>query len=299
MKHFGRYPKTMLFSASVADGTQTAKEFTSSLGIRAEQLSYRDTDKDREGQILDEFRQGDVDMLISVDKCSRGVDVPDVECIVMMRPFRRSMIQVVQQIGRGARPAPGKTICLLLDPARNFDRFRERIENYWAHGLHSLDEGKLKELRAVPDEDEEGARTCKKCSYIMPEKARECPMCGFRPQRKGTQTTQPGVLKHYKRIALRVGDLWPHICRFAHDKYRLDRISADDDVTPDTARRFALRQHKEMTGRWPTWGRPFEPAATCDPQVEEAIRERMREYGRAIAKRRAIEKNVARKKGAA
>ena len=66
------------------------------------------------------FEAGEIDVLTAVDALSKGFDVPSVECIVMARPFRRSLTSIIQQLGRGMRIADGKPYCLLLDNARNY-----------------------------------------------------------------------------------------------------------------------------------------------------------------------------------
>ena len=52
---------------------------------------------------------------------SVGFDVPEVDLVAMLRPTM-STGKYIQQVGRGVRPAPGKTDCLILDFAGNVQR---------------------------------------------------------------------------------------------------------------------------------------------------------------------------------
>ena len=70
-------------------------------------------DKDRDGKIQT-FRDGFTDVLANSMLLTRGVDIPEVNCIVPCRPTK-SVTLYFQMCGRGTRIAPGKTDCLLLD----------------------------------------------------------------------------------------------------------------------------------------------------------------------------------------
>ena len=121
----GRTPKTLVFSASVANGADLCREFQN-IGVRAEQISYRDRDDAVRREKIALFEAGEIDVLTAVDALSKGFDVPSVECIVMARPFRRSLTSIIQQLGRGMRIADSKPYCLLLDNARNYIRFADQ-----------------------------------------------------------------------------------------------------------------------------------------------------------------------------
>ena len=70
-------------------------------------------DEQRDSKIQ-EFRDGFTDVLANSMLLTRGVDVPEVNCIVPCRPTK-SVTLYTQQIGRGTRLADGKKDCLILD----------------------------------------------------------------------------------------------------------------------------------------------------------------------------------------
>ncbi|MEO8336070.1 MAG: DUF3427 domain-containing protein [bacterium] len=57
---------------------------------------------------------GEVCAIVTVDLYNEGVDIPDVDTLVLLRPTQ-SPVLFQQQIGRGLRLSPGKSSCLVLD----------------------------------------------------------------------------------------------------------------------------------------------------------------------------------------
>ncbi len=63
---------------------------------------------------LREFRSGKLPFLFTVDVLSEGVDVPDINLVMFLRPTE-SLTIFLQQLGRGLRHAPGKECLTVLD----------------------------------------------------------------------------------------------------------------------------------------------------------------------------------------
>lgn len=81
------------FSAAAADGT---------------------TDKAIRRQLLADFRAGRFQVLCNCGLWTEGLDVPEIACIHLARPTKSDGLYI-QMVGRGLRPVPGKTDCLILD----------------------------------------------------------------------------------------------------------------------------------------------------------------------------------------
>lgn len=77
-------------------------------------------DKIREHYIT-QARAGIIKYLVNVNVLCTGVDVPNFDTIVFVRPTE-SLVLYMQCLGRGLRLADGKTDCLILDYAGNLDR---------------------------------------------------------------------------------------------------------------------------------------------------------------------------------
>ncbi len=65
-------------------------------------------------RLLDQLRSGELTFLFTVDKLSEGVDVPDLNVVLFLRPTE-SLTVFIQQLGRGLRHAPGKDCLTVLD----------------------------------------------------------------------------------------------------------------------------------------------------------------------------------------
>lgn len=69
--------------------------------------------EDRES-ILKEFREGRTQVLCNAQLLTEGFDDPGISCVIVLRPTRSEGLYR-QMVGRGTRPAAGKTDLLLLD----------------------------------------------------------------------------------------------------------------------------------------------------------------------------------------
>ncbi len=66
-------------------------------------------------------RIGEIKYLVNVNVLCTGVDVPNFDTVVFVRPTE-SLVLYMQAIGRGLRLYPGKQDCLVLDYAGNLER---------------------------------------------------------------------------------------------------------------------------------------------------------------------------------
>jgi superfamily II DNA or RNA helicase len=89
--------------------------------IRAKAIDSR-TDSDERAIIVQQFRDGKIDVLCNVNIFSEGFDCPDVEFIQLARPTR-SLALFLQQVGRGLRPSPGKDKVVFLDIVGSYNSF--------------------------------------------------------------------------------------------------------------------------------------------------------------------------------
>lgn len=71
-------------------------------------------DGERCQELLDDLKEGRLTFLFTVDKLSEGVDVPEVNTVLFLRPTE-SLTVFLQQLGRGLRHAPEKDCLTVLD----------------------------------------------------------------------------------------------------------------------------------------------------------------------------------------
>lgn len=75
---------------------------------------WGDSPAEERDSALRDLRSGDVRVVFSVDLFNEGVDVPDVDAVLMLRPTESPTL-FLQQLGRGLRKAHDKSHCTVLD----------------------------------------------------------------------------------------------------------------------------------------------------------------------------------------
>lgn len=170
--------KFIAFGVDVAHCAEMQRQFLAA-GVVCELHTYKTPDQEREDHMT-EFRKPDsyIRGLISVSALSRGLDVPDVDTIIMCRPLRSSLAEFLQIIGRGLRPYPDKEFCTILDHSGNTMRFFEQMNEFFENGIHELDDGEPKPKPDIKEAKEKKPVKCPKCFSVhspMPC----CPHCGF------------------------------------------------------------------------------------------------------------------------
>ncbi len=82
-------------------------------GVAAVAIDGTTTADDR-GAALRQLREGRVSVLFSVDLFNEGVDLPNVDTLLLLRPTESATL-FMQQLGRGLRREPDKALCTVLD----------------------------------------------------------------------------------------------------------------------------------------------------------------------------------------
>ena len=157
--------KWIAFCPTVANA-QSLVTLLNDRSIQAALVCGETPKKEREALIGD-FRNGRIRCLVTVLALATGFDVPDVDCILWLRPTK-SPVLYVQGAGRGMRIANDKANCLWLD-------FSDTTER-----LGPVDAIKGRKKRAGnPDQDAPYA-ICPGCGEVVrPASALICPSCGM------------------------------------------------------------------------------------------------------------------------
>lgn len=82
-------------------------------GLRAVAVTSGTAEGERR-QAVEDLRRGEVQVLFTVDLFNEGVDVPEVDVVLMLRPTESATV-FLQQLGRGLRHAEGKDVLTVLD----------------------------------------------------------------------------------------------------------------------------------------------------------------------------------------
>ncbi len=100
------------FCVDIAHAEFMAQQFTEA-GIAAAAVSARSNDRERD-DALRALENGRLRIVFSVDLFNEGVDLPNVDTILFLRPTESATV-FLQQLGRGLRRAADKECCTVLD----------------------------------------------------------------------------------------------------------------------------------------------------------------------------------------
>lgn len=119
--HSGERVKGLIFCSRIDEANVLSDKFNKK-GWRTEVLSGSNSEAERVAAI--EKLAGDesedaLDYILSVDIFSEGVDVPEINQVIMLRPTE-SPIVFIQQLGRGLRKAVDKEYVVILDFIGNY-----------------------------------------------------------------------------------------------------------------------------------------------------------------------------------
>lgn len=163
-KRLAEGKKTIVYCASVEAARMTAFEFMRA-GYSAASLDGT-TAPELRAQTMQEFREGKILILCNCELFGEGLDVPDCECTVLLRPTQ-SLTLFIQQSMRSMRYMPGKTAIII-----------DHVGNCYLHGLPDDDrswtlEPKKKQENIVK------IRECPNCFAVYPPSLQRCPYCGY------------------------------------------------------------------------------------------------------------------------
>jgi superfamily II DNA or RNA helicase/HKD family nuclease len=133
------------FCVSVAHARFMAREFTRR-GLPSVAVSAETSGEEREGALRD-LRDRRVNVAFCVDLFNEGVDVPEVDTVLFLRPTESALV-FLQQLGRGLRRAEGKDCLTVLDfigganRQFRFDlRFRALLGGHRSDLIQQIEEG--------------------------------------------------------------------------------------------------------------------------------------------------------------
>ena len=90
-------------------------------------------------EAIDALKRGSVRIVVTVDMFNEGVDIPQVNTILMLRPTE-SKIVWLQQIGRGLRVSDGKDRLTIIDYVGNHRAFLRSVELMFGNIPKDFDE---------------------------------------------------------------------------------------------------------------------------------------------------------------
>lgn len=111
--------KGIIYSISRIHSEHICEKYKSE-GVNIVNIDSNTPNKERE-KLVEQFKNGLIDIIVNVDVFSEGFDCPDIEFIQLARPTR-SLVKYIQQVGRGLRKNGDKE-CIILDNVGMYARF--------------------------------------------------------------------------------------------------------------------------------------------------------------------------------
>ena len=140
-----RRMRALGFCVSIAHAEFMAREFNR-IGLPSAAVSSQSTTR-RAEDALRKLRDRDVNVLFSVDLFNEGVDVPEIDTVLFLRPTESATV-FLQQLGRGLRQSYGKSCLTVLDFIGNahqkfrFDqRYRALTQTTRAGVIRQIEDG--------------------------------------------------------------------------------------------------------------------------------------------------------------
>lgn len=202
-EHAGDRKKTIVYAVSV-NHARNLKALFDEEGIPAGiVLGSTDQKQEERNRAIEEFRDGNLQVLINVAVVTEGFDVPEASCIVITRPTL-SLALYMQMVGRGLRAKDGGGDCLILDLADNTSRHKfPNTHREW----------KL-EVRGSESPGEAPVLWCPNCFSESPAASHKCEHCGHPlGQVCGRCKWRPWMRWHREKMC---GDAHELVCDLCH-----------------------------------------------------------------------------------
>lgn len=179
-KELGNNLQTVVYCCSVKHSKDVTEAFNNA-GIKALHFDGTTPAQERK-EIVQKFRNGEIKVLCNCDLISMGFDMPDIGCVMLLRPSNSASLYI-QQSGRALRFKPNKK-AIIIDMVGNYTRFQLPDEPYeW-----TLEKSYTKRKNTNPD-GSYAIRQCSECFKVF-KTASVCPYCGFEYAVKGRELEQ-------------------------------------------------------------------------------------------------------------
>ena len=156
--------KTIIYCSSIESSKNTIEEFKIK-GYKAEHVDGT-TKKEVREKIIEDFRSGDLKVISNVDLFGEGLDVPDCECVILLRPTK-SLGLFIQQSMRSMRYKEGKTATII-----------DHVNNVKEHGLPDMEREWTLSEKKKKKKGEVLVKDCPACFGVCAFNLRVCPYCG-------------------------------------------------------------------------------------------------------------------------
>ncbi|MEU6541784.1 DUF3427 domain-containing protein [Streptomyces sp. NPDC046859] len=200
-------------------------------GFEAEALDSTSRPEVRE-DVLSRLKEGRTQVVFSVDLFNEGLDIPDVDTLLLLRPTSSATV-FLQQLGRGLRRTPDKPVLTVLDfigQHRAEFRFEEQFR-----ALTNLSRGRLlehaeRDFPVLPSG----------CQIILEGKSKDLVLDNIRTQLKATAQTLAREVRAFHT---------PRLADYLHESRReIRELYKSSNSWTSILRRAGLAEEPEQPG---------------------------------------------------
>lgn len=168
--------QAVVYTYSVEAANHLAEEFNSR-GITAEAIDATTPAQVRDAAVQ-KFRDQQLRVLVNVNLFTEGIDLPNVDCVIMVRPTM-SLALYMQFSMRCLNPRPGK-VATIIDQVGNWERFGlPNTDRDWK----ALAKSKAKAAKSLKRSGIQVIQ-CPDCFGVVEKSEVEdntCPLCAYSP----------------------------------------------------------------------------------------------------------------------
>lgn len=225
---FGKNYKRWLCFAIDIKHAENVRDAFIQRGISAACVHSKSEDDDEE--TINDFRKGKYRVLIGIGMLTTGLDIPDIDMIILLRPTQSPVLHI-QMIGRGLRVvyaegyavetvedrleailAGPKHHCLVLDFAGNVAR------------LGPINQIDIKQKDPSKGGGEAITKECPECQMITHGSAKFCDNCGFefvfKELLQGTADDTEVVARKKKIVIAQNSKEWADVDSVSYSRYQ-------------------------------------------------------------------------------
>lgn len=114
---YGEINKGLIFCSTRQEAQVLSEKFNQK-GIKAKALTGEDRQEVRE-RVTQELKSGEIEYIFTVDIFNEGIDIPELNQVVLLRNTQSSII-FIQQLGRGLRKYKDKEYVTIIDFIGNY-----------------------------------------------------------------------------------------------------------------------------------------------------------------------------------
>jgi len=189
--NLGRNRQTICFGVNIAHSEAITAEFVRRGVVAAHVDGY--TNKEEREEIINGFKNGEINIISSVGVLAKGFDAPAATCLIIARPTKSLMLHI-QMLGRVLRKSPCGLSALILDHSGNISRLGFPDDDMPDTLNDDRKKDQLEKKKEEKEKEAKAPKPCQQCTCLHNEF--KCPACGYVPEKQhGVEEIEGDLIK--------------------------------------------------------------------------------------------------------